>query len=414
MAQPVPYQPKADYTNDDGSDLRTNLDIDFNDIARCFLEVLTNLALIQRDDGQLANKSVGVEQLKAELIAGFNPPAPFQPYRLYEVSDSFVTDDGKWYIVNTGFTATANPADNADDITLVYDFASVRVDTIAAKDAAEAAQAAAELARNQAQTAQTAAETAQAAAEQAEQDATTIVQDVMVSRGIYANTAQGLENTQGTGDANRYFSVPSANTQGYLDLYRNDAGTAAMVDTYPNKTRIDALFTGDGANTLGVTTSTGAQTLADSLDRRTIYVDSVVDLLALDAAKLTNGQVIAVRGYRATSKTPVGLVEYDAARPKSDHNGYDVFSPTVPWDGLDSSLSDYFAGAGETDAAGTGVFVALERRGTVRISYIFDDGYTEHSTDLAPEFEQRGVRAGFAINPVYVNQAGRLTGTDLL
>ncbi|TDX30746.1 hypothetical protein DFO67_1041, partial [Modicisalibacter xianhensis] len=162
------------------------------------------------------------------------------------------------------------------------------------------------------------------------------------------------------------------------------------------------------------TTSTGTQTLSNALDRRAVYVDSIVDLLALDAGKLTNGQVIAVRGYRATSTTPVGLVEYDAARPKSDHNGYDVFSPTVPWDGLDSSLSDYFAGAGETDVGGTGVYVALERRGTVRISYIFDDGYTEHSTDLAPEFEQRGVRAGFAINPVYVNQAGRLTGTDLL
>lgn len=296
MPQATPYERKYDLTNDDGQDLRTQLDIELDDVARCFLETLTNLALIQRDDGQLANKSVGVEQLKAELIAGFNPPAPFQPYRVYEVSDSFVTDAGKWYIVNTAFTATADPADNLDDITLVYDFAAVRTDTIAAKDAAEAAQAAAELARDEAQTAQAGAETAQTAAEAAQSGAETAETGAINARNTAENARDAAELAR---DAAQLAETNAESAQAAAELafdnfddrYLGQKTSAPATDNDGNAllegalywdTTAKGLYVWDGtawqandvvalsqdASNVNVSTSTGTQTLVSALNDR--------------------------------------------------------------------------------------------------------------------------------------------------
>lgn len=56
---------------------------------------------------------------------------------------------------------------------------------------------------------------------------------------VYTATAAGLAATNGTGDANRYFSVPSANSAEYLILYRNDAGVAAAQKTYPSSAVVE-------------------------------------------------------------------------------------------------------------------------------------------------------------------------------
>src|SRR5690606_17104188 len=53
---------------------------------------------------------------------------------------------------------------------------------------------------------------------------------VNVGGETYPDTAAGLA---ATGDG-EYFTVPSSDAAGYLDLYLNDAGTAEYVDTYPN------------------------------------------------------------------------------------------------------------------------------------------------------------------------------------
>lgn len=54
----------------------------------------------------------------------------------------------------------------------------------------------------------------------------------LAANNIFEDTAQGLAS----GEA--YFSVPSAELDEYLVLYRNVAGAAVVVDTYPNKTGI--------------------------------------------------------------------------------------------------------------------------------------------------------------------------------
>lgn len=77
-----------------------------------------------------------------------------------------------------------------------------------------------------AQTAQTAAETARDAAQ--------------ASGNIYATTAAGITATNAT--TNKYFSIPSASGNGYLDLYLNNSGSAVLQKTYPSSSAVTASY----------------------------------------------------------------------------------------------------------------------------------------------------------------------------
>ena len=63
--------------------------------------------------------------------------------------------------------------------------------------------------------------------------------NVSIGGPVYASTEDGLAATT-DGD---YFSVPSDDAGGYLDLYRNNDGVADKVNTYPDKAAVDALDT---------------------------------------------------------------------------------------------------------------------------------------------------------------------------
>lgn len=74
-----------------------------------------------------------------------------------------------------------------------------------------------------AQTAQTAAESARDAAQ--------------LSAGVYVNTAAGLAATS----SGEYFSVPSSDSNEYLILYKNNAGSAVEQKRYPSSTAVQAI-----------------------------------------------------------------------------------------------------------------------------------------------------------------------------
>lgn len=124
MAQPTPYAPTYDFSDWQavhptdplpGADL----DVQLNLIKTFTQQVCTNLAIIQRDDGALANLSVGVDQLKPEVSIGFNSvtnwvtghayvarDGVYQGNNVYicsiaHTSDTFATDlaAGKWLLV---------------------------------------------------------------------------------------------------------------------------------------------------------------------------------------------------------------------------------------------------------------------------------------------------------------------------
>lgn len=78
MAQPQAYNRTADFTQQTGDETNhAGLNAEFDAAALSVNQLRDNLALIQRDDGQLANETVGLDQLKPEVRTGL--PGPVGP-----------------------------------------------------------------------------------------------------------------------------------------------------------------------------------------------------------------------------------------------------------------------------------------------------------------------------------------------
>ncbi|MCC2939140.1 phage tail protein [Citrobacter freundii] len=84
-------------------------------------------------------------------------------------------------------------------------------------------------------------------------------------------------------------------------------------------------------------------------------VDSVKDLMAVSDKSANN--VRQVTGYVPGTDFGGGQFYWDASKPKSQHNGITIFSPTVPWDGSYAGLAAFLAGTGETDSSGFGCWI---------------------------------------------------------
>ena len=69
----------------------TDVDRELENVELTIDEIRQRLQMIQRDDGQVANKTIGVEQLKAELLSGVNPPDTWEPTKIYVPGDTVVT-----------------------------------------------------------------------------------------------------------------------------------------------------------------------------------------------------------------------------------------------------------------------------------------------------------------------------------
>ncbi|HGP4289194.1 TPA: glycosyl hydrolase family 28-related protein [Pseudomonas aeruginosa] len=70
-------------------------------------------------------------------------------------------------------------------------------------------------------------------------------------------------------------------------------------------------------------------------------------------------------GWSVYADGPVGGGTYvwDPARPRSEHNAGNVISPTVPWDGLESTFAAYIAKTGETEPSALGCWVLVPEHG---------------------------------------------------
>jgi hypothetical protein len=77
VSQPPPYSPSHSFISDvtTGTFPGQALDVEFNKIATVTDAIETNIALIQRDDGTLANASVGFDQLSPALQTSGIAPA---------------------------------------------------------------------------------------------------------------------------------------------------------------------------------------------------------------------------------------------------------------------------------------------------------------------------------------------------
>lgn len=78
MAQPQAYNRTADFTQQTGDETNhAGLNAELDAAALSVNQLRENLALIQRDDGQLSNETVGLDQLKPEVRTGL--PGPVGP-----------------------------------------------------------------------------------------------------------------------------------------------------------------------------------------------------------------------------------------------------------------------------------------------------------------------------------------------
>lgn len=95
-----------------------------------------------------------------------------------------------------------------------------------------------------------------------------------------------------------------------------------------------------------------------------INVLSVPELLTIGTLSLSDGDVVTTLSYHEPSFTSApgfyvggNMYVWDSARPKADHDGGTIISPTVPWNGTIGGIANFLDGVGETQPSGTGCFV---------------------------------------------------------
>lgn len=130
------------------------VDIELNAVKTTIDAILTNLALIQRDDGRVANNSIGTSQLDGALISlGFERPTAWVTATAYSVDDA-VFQNSKLYLCLVAHTSgTFNTDLTAVKWEEVIDFTTLVTDAEAARDAAQGYAAAAQAAEAAAETA---------------------------------------------------------------------------------------------------------------------------------------------------------------------------------------------------------------------------------------------------------------------
>lgn len=164
MAQPTPYTRSYSFrgfqtSNPDDPLPGQQVDNELNAIKSTLDQILDNLELIQRDDGRLANNSVGVSQMDGALISlAFERPTPWATATAYEV-DSAVFQSNKLYVcLVTHTSGTFNTDLAAAKWVEVVDFTTIVTDAEAARDDAEGFASSASAAKVLAEAAQAAAE----------------------------------------------------------------------------------------------------------------------------------------------------------------------------------------------------------------------------------------------------------------
>jgi hypothetical protein len=114
-------------------------------------------------------------------------------------------------------------------------------------------------------------------------------------------------------------------------------------------------------NSLPQVVSGSSESLQDAVSKRVIRVTSASEGF-FQLSGSASGQY-SVRSYYEDGKKGGGLFYYSTSTLKSEHNGFNIFSPTVPY----ANTPDFWAGVGETDPGGSGCFVRISK-GTITAS----------------------------------------------
>lgn len=128
MSQPTVYNRVTSFTTDQAVAPTTplngaNVDAELNGVKTTIDQILTNLAIIQRDDTHLANASVGLDQLDTTVVVGFNLPTAWVTAHAYAVTADAVFNGVKLYRCAVSHTSGTFATDlAAGKWTLLADF----------------------------------------------------------------------------------------------------------------------------------------------------------------------------------------------------------------------------------------------------------------------------------------------------
>jgi len=178
MSQPPPYTRSTNFTDYEVSNPNdplegSSVDTELNDVKTTLDAVLVNMALLQRDDGEQANNTIGYDQLKSDVTVAVTARGEWATATEYAVGD-VTWESGILYVCNTAHTSGTFATDlSATKWSELLDVASQTSTATAAASAAGSAQTAAEAAQTGAEAAETGALAAQTAAETAETNAET-------------------------------------------------------------------------------------------------------------------------------------------------------------------------------------------------------------------------------------------------
>jgi hypothetical protein len=121
LAQPPTYDRAYSFTSyqalNPSDPLPANqIESELNRIKLTLDAVLENMALIQRDDGELANESVGLDQLDATASVGLNAPTTYWVTGTLYGSGDTVFHEFVLYVATEAHTAGTFATDLADDL----------------------------------------------------------------------------------------------------------------------------------------------------------------------------------------------------------------------------------------------------------------------------------------------------------
>lgn len=384
MPQPTAYDRQFNFQNQQAltpdDPLPANqVDAELNAVKITLDEILANLELIQRDDGDLANASVGEDQLAPDLALLGNSLIEILAIQTALEADAAAADLSATAAAASAAAAAASALAAAGSETTAGNSASTAVAAkdaaITAKLAAEAAQTAAaasagaaatsktaaELAETNAETAQaaaeaakTAAETAETNAETAETNAETAETNAAASAVAAAASAAKLVGTSTssvaiatgskgfTTQASKFFDVgffllitsdadPANYMHGQVTAYSGTSLTVNVTNTGGSGTHADWTIRVSGTRgAVGATGATGpagsgALTIVRAASTGNVALATALENGdTLDGVTLATGDLVLVNAQSAPAENGVYVVPASGAASRStDFDAYD-------------------------------------------------------------------------------------------
>jgi hypothetical protein len=132
VAQPTPYVRSYSFGSASGAVAPGPIDQNFDLVRVTLDQILNNLELLQRDDTELANETVGYDQLKPELSILFTPPSAWATATAYTARVSTVFSGDSFYQALTTHTSGVFATDlAAGKWVLIADFGDILADLAA-------------------------------------------------------------------------------------------------------------------------------------------------------------------------------------------------------------------------------------------------------------------------------------------